>query len=81
MPMQASAGSIATGMGNNNPQMPRDYCGCQRSIQVCKGSSRGPWLRSQKPRNSICGIRDFKIVDDGRLGRLDAYTGDLGQVR
>ena len=26
-------------------------------------------------------IRDFKIVHDGRLGRLDAYTGDLGRVR
>ena len=25
--------------------------------------------------------RDFKIVHDGRLGRLDAYTGDLGRVR
>ena len=25
--------------------------------------------------------RDFKIVDNGRLGRLDAYTGDLGRVR
>ena len=26
-------------------------------------------------------ITDFKIVDNGRLGRLDAYTGDLGRVR
>ena len=26
-------------------------------------------------------IRDFKIVDNGRLGRLDACTGDLGRVR
>ena len=25
--------------------------------------------------------RDFKIVDNGRLRRLDAYTGDLGRVR
>ena len=25
--------------------------------------------------------RDFKIVDNGRLGRLDAYTGDFGRVR
>ena len=25
-------------------------------------------------------IRDLKIVDNGRLGRLDAYTGDLGRV-
>ena len=40
MPMQASAGSIATGMGNNNPQTPRDDCGHRRSIQVCSGSSR-----------------------------------------
>ena len=28
----ASAGSIATGMGNNNPQVLRDDCGCRRSI-------------------------------------------------
>ena len=27
------------------------------------------------------GNRDFKIVHDGRLGRLDAFTGDLGRVR
>ena len=26
-------------------------------------------------------IRDFKIMDNGRLRRLDAYTGDLGRVR
>ena len=26
-------------------------------------------------------IRDFKIVDNDRLRRLDAYTGDLGRVR
>ena len=25
--------------------------------------------------------RDFKILHEGRLGRLDAYTGDLGRVR
>ena len=25
--------------------------------------------------------RDFKIVDNGRLRRLDAYTGDLGRAR
>ena len=25
--------------------------------------------------------RDFKIVDNGRLGRLDACTGDFKRVR
>ena len=50
MLMQASAGSIATGMGNNNPQMPRDDCGCWRSIQVCSGSPRRPWLKRTSPQ-------------------------------
>ena len=25
--------------------------------------------------------RDFEIVDNSRLGRLDAYTGDFGRVQ
>ena len=29
----------------------------------------------------LSGNRDFKIVNNGRLGRLDACTGDLGRVR
>ena len=33
--------------------------------------------RSERVRDTS----DFKIVDNGRLGRLDAYTGDLGRVR
>ena len=49
MPMQASAGSIATGMGNNNPQMPKYDCGHRRSIQVCSGSPWGPWLEARNP--------------------------------
>ena len=49
MPMQASAGSIATGMGNNNSQMPRDDCGCQRSIQVCSGSPRDNGFEARNP--------------------------------
>ena len=32
-------------------------------------------------QRSTAAIRDFKIVDNGRLRRLDAYTGDLGRVR
>ena len=40
-----------------------------------------PFISLCLQRNTVKKTRDFKIVHDGRLGRLDAYAGDLGRVR
>ena len=43
-------------------------------------SSLLDWCRDQPSAKSCCkrGSRDLKIGHYGRLGRLDAYTSDLG---
>ena len=44
---------------------------------VWRGGGIGVLLKDTVRINN----RDFKIVDNGRLERLDAYTGDFGRVR
>ena len=59
------------------------FCQINRSLYAF-GSAADPKayrLEISGPGLRFVVIRDFKIVDNGRLRRLDAYTGDLGRVR